>query len=125
MTYADLEVDVNDIKVRESKLFGTWSDTNAKAVMKSIAKEQMERDLYDALGTSADLDTVADTYTTHVQRALAYLQLHLFFVDNHTGDGTVNAMKATHYGSLYAKERDRFKTFGGTTLDTTVITAWR
>ncbi len=130
MSWSTLEVNVDDIKVRESKLFGTWTDSAVKGVMKSVAKEQMKRDMCDELGLGLDdtaIDTLADDYTTDLQRALAYLQLHLFFMDNHTGDGSVNAMKASHYASLYKQERQRFKTLGGTATSTSthVMQAWR
>lgn len=130
MAWTDLEVTADSIKARESKLFGTYTDANAKLIQKVVAKEQMKRDICDELGYELDdtaIDTLATDYEADLQRALAYLQLHLWFMDNHTGEGSVNDIKAQHYLSLYNKERQRFKTLGGaaTSRNTRIVTAWR
>lgn len=115
MSWADLETTVEHIKTREAEFFGTTADATVIAQKKDLAKDVMRRDLADALGYDIDddasMDVIAVDYATDLQRALAYLQLHLIFTDQDTGEGSVNRHKAEHYGSLYAKESQRFRTF--------------
>lgn len=133
MSWASLETTAEHIKGRESLVFGSFTDDDAKAIMKDLAKDQVKRDLADALNitTASDYDTTYDTLATDyadiLQRALAYLQLHLWFTDQSAGVDSANQMKADHYLSEYRREQRRFKTLGNYATSSTVgsQTLWR
>lgn len=115
MSWSALATTADQIKVREAEFFGDAADAVVIAMKQTLARDQIKRDIADDLGLpldSTEFDTLAVDYASDLQRAMALLQLHLIFTDHDGGEGSVNRFKAEHYGALYAKERQRFKTFG-------------
>ncbi len=124
MSWSTFTTDAVQIKQREAELFGDYSDSDAIAVMQTVAKDQMYRDLLDAGIT--DVDACVTEHAADLKRALAYLQLYLYFVGNHTGLGSANDAKANHYRAMYREEVTRFTTFRtGASQTSKVVTQWR
>ncbi len=105
MSWSTFVTDPKHIKQREA-MFADLSDSEAQAIKIDMARDRVGEDLRQAGIT--DLDAAVIDHAEQLKRALAYQQLYLYFVDNYTVEGSVNAMKCKHYGSLYDQEAGRF-----------------
>lgn len=127
MSWSTFETDVEQMKERESVYFSATEETDEQivALYKVTAKDMLARALYDAI-PNADLDTLCVDHADDLKRALAFLQLHLLFMDNHNGAGSVNEMKAVHYLSQFRFEAGRFTQYrSGALQQTGVQPLWR
>jgi|GEM_PF-3703984 len=90
-----------------------YPDATLEQLNLTDAKAELEIDLADALGLDQnetdDLDDVLDLTRNMkiVQKALAYLQLKYFYMENMTLDG-INEFRFNYYEKQYKEYKKRF-----------------
>lgn len=129
MSWSTLAIEAGFIKNREALLFSDMTDADVIAMYQDAAKDRLRSDLAEAMQVAFSDDTAIDglatTNTAEIKRALAYMQMHLYFIDQDAGEGSVNRYKAKHYGQMYAGEQQRFKTFNNTQTRVATVTLSR
>ena len=118
MTFASLSANVTVMKagnlsqLTDPLTGATYTATALTALYKDEAKEILEQDLITALSidqeNTTDLDDTVDLNEDELAKALAYLQLHLIFLDKDDGDGSQARFRAVHYDKRYREYKDRF-----------------
>lgn len=92
----------------------TYTATALQALYKDEAKEILEQDLIIALSidqeNTTDLDETVNLNSEELSKALAYLQLHLIYLDKDAGYESQGRFRAIHYDKKYQECKNRFHT---------------
>lgn len=116
-TFADLEANVSIMKAGTTNWLldtdnSAYTDAELIALEKTYAKEILERDLIWACNIDQedtdDIDDIADLNEDELEEALAYLQLHLIFLNRDNGEGSASRYRAELYGKRYEEYKKRF-----------------
>jgi hypothetical protein len=118
-TFSSLEANLSIMKAGNSSYFETnpdtgveFTDAQIKAKYKTEAKAIMQRDLIRDLKidqeNTTDLDETVDLNETELSEALAYLQLHLIYLDLDEGEGSQARYRSELFYKRYTEYRMKF-----------------
>lgn len=115
MTFDELYIDPAFMRSGNAELNEEEFDDDAlKELNRTASLEDLRTDVLNALGLVANsiglaqLDIVANTYETTLQKALAYKQLQRYFLSTFQGYETKSAQKMRHCETMYEQLKAGF-----------------
>lgn len=111
MALNDLTATADQLRGYEAQFLARYTDGELPDVKRTEALQDLKYDLFRAHGTRqvSVIDAIAENHSEELTRALVFRQLHLMFVDETNGEGSVNEAKARYYRSAYEREAAAFR----------------